>query len=260
MSNKSVAMRDADSDSSASYYGSDSDASSDGASFGMGDHHADDAGPSTSRGAAGYEILDTGGMGFRTGAPEAILRLQAEVVAEVVSILGVKPSVAKTVLMYFRWDKEALLTKVAEHDPDSVLKHAGIAVGDGVGPAAPARPRRVVQVDGDPFVEPECSCGKVFCFKCLKDPHTPCTCKMWDQWDEKIHGDSETRNWFMANTKPCPKCSKPVQKEGGCNLVMCKCGQAFCWLCGAATGTAHTWQKIEGHSCGRWKVGRSRVG
>lgn len=29
--------------------------------------------------------------------------------------------------------------------------------------------------------------------------------------------------------------------------------QAFCWLCGAATGTLHTWQKIEGHSCGRWK-------
>ena len=23
----------------------------------------------------------------------------------------------------------------------------------------------------------------------------------WDEWDEKIHGDSETRNWFMANTK-----------------------------------------------------------
>ncbi|KXZ51910.1 hypothetical protein GPECTOR_11g38 [Gonium pectorale] len=110
-----------------------------------------------------------------------------------------------------------------------------------------------IQVDGDPFVEPECKCGKVFCFKCLKDPHTPCTCKMWDEWDEKIHGDSETRNWFMANTKPCPKCSKPVEKNGGCNLVMCKCGQAFCWLCGAATGTAHTWQKIEGHSCGRWK-------
>jgi hypothetical protein len=29
--------------------------------------------------------------------------------------------------------------------------------------------------------------------------------------------------------------------------------QAFCWLCGAATGSAHTWTKIEGHSCGRWK-------
>ena len=54
---------------------------------------------------------------------------------------------------------------------------------------------------------------------------TACPTRRWDEWDEKIHGDSETRNWFMANTKPCPKCSKPVEKNGGCNLVMCKCGQ-----------------------------------
>jgi hypothetical protein len=48
---------------------------------------------------------------------------------------------------------------------------------------------------------------------------------MWGMWDEKINGDSETRNWLAANTKPCPKCSKPVEKNGGCNLVLCKCGQ-----------------------------------
>ncbi|KAG2497384.1 hypothetical protein HYH03_004542 [Edaphochlamys debaryana] len=345
------------------------------------DAHTDgEAGPSTSTGP-GWSVLNQ----------EAIERLQAEAVNDVVSILGVKPSVAKTVLMFFRWDKEALLTKVAERDPETVLKHAGVAVGMEAGPSGVVGPitcqvcyseaepaeattmdcghtfcndcwrqhfktqigdgqartircmahkcgvvcdeekvcillkcdrgpasasgagagsgasasgsgasaaaggsggsggaggetgealerytrslalsyvednarvnfcpsvpwcGHAIQVDGDPFVEPECKCGKVFCFKCLKDPHTPCTCKMWDEWDEKIHGDSETRNWFMANTKPCPKCSKPVEKNGGCNLVMCKCGQAFCWLCGAATGTAHTWQKIEGHSCGRWK-------
>jgi hypothetical protein len=29
--------------------------------------------------------------------------------------------------------------------------------------------------------------------------------------------------------------------------------QSFCWLCGAATGRAHTWENISGHSCGRWK-------
>lgn len=42
---------------------------------------------------------------------------------------------------------------------------------------------------------------------------------MWDMWEEKISGDSETRNWLAANTKPCPKCTKPVEKNGGCNLV-----------------------------------------
>lgn len=29
--------------------------------------------------------------------------------------------------------------------------------------------------------------------------------------------------------------------------------QAFCWLCGGATGRAHTWEHIENHSCGRFK-------
>lgn len=29
--------------------------------------------------------------------------------------------------------------------------------------------------------------------------------------------------------------------------------QAFCWLCGGATGRAHTWSNIENHSCGRYK-------
>lgn len=31
------------------------------------------------------------------------------------------------------------------------------------------------------------------------------------------------------------------------------CMQPFCWLCGAATGTSHTWTEISGHSCGRYK-------
>jgi hypothetical protein len=44
-------------------------------------------------------------------------------------------------------------------------------------------------------------------------------------WRQKIQDDSETNNWLAANTKPCPKCGKPVEKNGGCNLVVCKCRQ-----------------------------------
>ena len=31
------------------------------------------------------------------------------------------------------------------------------------------------------------------------------------------------------------------------------CLQAFCWLCGHATGYQHTWSEIADHSCGRYK-------
>ena len=63
------------------------------------------------------------------------------------------------------------------------------------------------------------------------------------------------RSALQAHVKPCPKCKVPVEKNGGCNLVHCRsCRQCFCWLCGAKTGTAHTWERIEGHTCGEWKA------
>ena len=65
--------------------------------------------------------------------------------------------------------------------------------------------------------------------------------------------DSETVNWITANTKPCPRCGKLVEKNGGCNLMTCRCGQHFCWLCGSATGYDHTYHTIANHECGRWK-------
>jgi hypothetical protein len=38
------------------------------------------------------------------------------------------------------------------------------------------------------------------------------------------------------------------------HLLCCCClAQAFCWLCGGATGTRHTWTQIDNHSCGRYK-------
>ena len=63
----------------------------------------------------------------------------------------------------------------------------------------------------------------------------------------------------QAHVKPCPKCTVPVEKNGGCNLVMCRsCRQTFCWLCGAKTGSAHTWDRIDGHTCGAWKEEQDR--
>ncbi|XP_041015754.1 probable E3 ubiquitin-protein ligase ARI2 isoform X1 [Juglans microcarpa x Juglans regia] len=111
-----------------------------------------------------------------------------------------------------------------------------------------------IRIEDDEFCEVECSCGLQFCFSCLSEAHSPCSCVMWQLWVKKCRDESETVNWITAHTQPCPKCHKPVEKNGGCNLVSCICGQAFCWLCGGATGRDHTWSSITGHSCGRFKV------
>ncbi|CAN0909941.1 Probable E3 ubiquitin-protein ligase ARI1 [Linum grandiflorum] len=110
-----------------------------------------------------------------------------------------------------------------------------------------------IRVEEDDVCEVECACGLQFCFNCLSEAHSPCSCMMWKLWNKKCKDDSETVNWMTVHTKPCPKCQKPVEKNGGCNLVCCVCGQPFCWLCGGPTGTSHTWDSIAGHSCGRYK-------
>ncbi|KAH9695869.1 putative E3 ubiquitin-protein ligase ARI1 [Citrus sinensis] len=115
-----------------------------------------------------------------------------------------------------------------------------------------------IRVEEVEVCEVECACGAQFCFSCLSEAHSPCSCSMWDLWAKKCRDESETVNWITVHTKPCPKCHKPVEKNGGCNLVSCICGQAFCWLCGGATGRDHTWSRIAGHSCGRYKEDKAK--
>ncbi|XP_024961715.1 probable E3 ubiquitin-protein ligase ARI2 [Cynara cardunculus var. scolymus] len=110
-----------------------------------------------------------------------------------------------------------------------------------------------IRIEYDEYCEVECACGVQFCFSCSSEAHSPCSCQMWELWTQKCRDESETVNWITVNTKNCPKCHKPVEKNGGCNLVSCICGQPFCWLCGGATGFQHTWESIEGHTCGRFK-------
>ncbi|XVF63939.1 hypothetical protein PTKIN_Ptkin09bG0126800 [Pterospermum kingtungense] len=110
-----------------------------------------------------------------------------------------------------------------------------------------------IRIEDDELCEVECPCGMQFCFCCLSEAHSPCSCFIWELWSKKCQDESETVNWITTNTKPCPKCRKPVEKNGGCNHVSCLCGQSFCWLCGGATGKEHTSTSITGHSCGRYK-------
>ncbi|XP_003382988.1 PREDICTED: E3 ubiquitin-protein ligase arih1-like [Amphimedon queenslandica] len=79
-----------------------------------------------------------------------------------------------------------------------------------------------------------CSCGHSFCFKCSRDPHEPILCTYLSKWLKKCDDDSETSNWIHVNTKECPKCSATIEKNGGCNHMICcnnSCKAEFCWVC-----------------------------
>lgn len=88
-----------------------------------------------------------------------------------------------------------------------------------------------------------CKCGITFCYTCLEDSHIPASCEMIQKWKIKSSKEALNIQWINLNTKKCPKCSNPIEKNGGCNHMRCtKCSTDFCWACGI---------KFEnyGHSC-----------
>ncbi|GMH72428.1 hypothetical protein TrST_g13265 [Triparma strigata] len=102
----------------------------------------------------------------------------------------------------------------------------------------------------------KCSCGTSFCVKCGEEPHTPVVCKDLSLWLEKCQNESETANWILANTKKCPKCATRIEKNQGCNHMVCQqCKHEFCWICvqpwedhGANTGGYYKCNKFSDKS------------
>ncbi|CAL1390492.1 unnamed protein product [Linum trigynum] len=76
-----------------------------------------------------------------------------------------------------------------------------------------------------------CDCSHEFCWNCAEDAHRPLNCATVEKWIRKNRSDSENVNWVLANTKPCPKCRQPIEKNQGCNHMSCKCRFEFCWMC-----------------------------
>ncbi|KAH7825213.1 putative ubiquitin-conjugating enzyme E2-binding protein 1 [Monocercomonoides exilis] len=78
----------------------------------------------------------------------------------------------------------------------------------------------------------KCLCGHSYCFECQKDAHLPATCKMMEEWDQMLQKESGTFDWIKKNTKPCPNCFKPIEKNKGCHYMRCtQCKHEFCWMC-----------------------------
>ena len=75
--------------------------------------------------------------------------------------------------------------------------------------------------------------------ECLGEAHAPCGCSQWHQWQQKISevkpeelraSCAETEDaanclWLVTNSKPCPNCKSPIQKNEGCNHM--KCSKVF---------------------------------
>lgn len=116
--------------------------------------------------------------------------------------------------------------------------------GCGAGLVAPSDSRRV-----------ECDrrvgCGLVFCRDCREeyhggacpDAHAPPTAEGGPPTEQSFPVDSEASlrsRWdrdsllfIQESTKPCPQCSAPVQKNGGCSHMRCTlCKAEWCWICG----------------------------
>lgn len=81
-----------------------------------------------------------------------------------------------------------------------------------------------------PFVQ--CNLQHRFCFTCGFEMHAPADCNITSAWVKKAKKESVNLNWVLSHTKECPKCSVNIEKDGGCNHMVCSsCKYEFCWIC-----------------------------
>jgi ariadne-1 len=75
------------------------------------------------------------------------------------------------------------------------------------------------------------------------------------KWITKNSAESENLNWILANTKPCPKCHRPIEKNQGCMHMTCsQCRHEFCWLCNG-TWSEHGERTGGFYACNRCAAG-----
>lgn len=111
----------------------------------------------------------------------------------------------------------------------------------------------------------DCGNGHFFCWECLDIAHAPCGCSKWVDWHKKIAEikpeelrstfvdteDAANCLWLVSNSKPCPNCKSPIQKNEGCNHMKCsKCKFDFCWVC------LEAWKKHNSATGGYFRCNR----
>jgi IBR domain, a half RING-finger domain/IBR domain len=73
-------------------------------------------------------------------------------------------------------------------------------------------------------------CRQQYCSNCLLN-HNHLTCEQ--AVENNITNDPDERanhDWRQRNTRPCPQCGTPIEKNGGCNAMRCRqCNHRFLW-------------------------------
>ncbi|KAL8591046.1 hypothetical protein ACOMHN_015669 [Nucella lapillus] len=125
-----------------------------------------------------------------------------------------------------------------------------------------------VAIPSDTSRSVDCGAAHYFCWECIGEAHEPCSCENWVKWQKKIadikpdilNGTEEETEmaanclWLVTNSKPCPNCKSPIQKNEGCNHMKCsKCKHDFCWVC------LEQWKRHNSSTGGYFKCNRYEV-
>jgi len=63
---------------------------------------------------------------------------------------------------------------------------------------------------------------------------------------KKAGDDRQSEGLVARNSKMCPSCKMPIQKDGGCNFMDCpNCRRHFCWSCGRVLKGSHQKHKCD---------------
>ncbi|KAL6970773.1 putative E3 ubiquitin-protein ligase ari7 [Sarracenia purpurea var. burkii] len=122
---------------------------------------------------------------------------------------------------------------------------------------APGCDYAVEFVVGSGGYDVSCLCSYGFCWNCTEEAHRPVDCSTVAKWILKNSAESENMNWILANSKPCPKCKRPIEKNQGCMHMTCTppCKFEFCWLCLGAW-TDHGERTGGFYACNRYEAAK----
>lgn len=110
---------------------------------------------------------------------------------------------------------------------------------------------------GSNIYDVTCLCSHVFCWNCCEDIHRPVDCDTVAKWMLKNSAESENMTWIIANSKPCPKCKRAIEKNMGCMHMTCTapCRFEFCWLC-LGDWSEHNDKTGGFYSCNRYEAAK----